>query len=88
MNNYIIEKERFGIFLGIKDDYDFLYDINKFPINKFKIKWLYGYSDSLIKGISENKKLKQEIKKQLEKIILEEDRIDNKLLKIYVKYFS
>lgn len=88
LNNYIIEKERFGIFLGIKDDYDFLYDINKFPINKFKIKWLYGYSDSLIKGISENKKLKQEIKKQLEKIILEEDRIDNKLLKIYVKYFS
>lgn len=88
LNNYIIEKERFGIFLGIKDDYDFLYDINKFPINKFKIKWLYGYSDSLIKGISENKKLKQEIKKQIEEIILEEDRIDNKLLKIYVKYFS
>ena len=88
LNNYIIEKERFGNFLGIKDDYDFLYDINGFPTNRFKIKWLYNYSDNLIRGISENKKLKQEIKSQIEKIILEEEQIDNKLLKIYVKYFS
>ena len=88
LNNYIIEKERFRSFLGIKDDYDFLYDMNEFPTNKFKIKWLYNYSDSLIKGISENKKLKQEIKSQIEKIILDEEQIDNKLLKIYVQYFS
>lgn len=88
MNNYIIEKEKFGNFLGIKDDYDFLYNITGFPTNRFNVKWLYNYSDSLIKGISENKKLKTEIKSQIEKIILEEGKIDNKLLITYVKYFS
>lgn len=88
LNNYIIEKEKFGNFLGIKDDYDFLYNINGFPTNRFNVKWLYNYSDSLIKGISENKKLKAEIKSQIEKIILEEGKIDNKLLITYVKYFS
>lgn len=88
LNNYIIEKEKFGNFLGIKDDYDFLYNINGFPTNRFNVKWLYNYSDSLIKGISKNKKLKAEIKSQIEKIILEEGKIDNKLLITYVKYFS
>ena len=88
LNNYIIEKEKFGNFLGIKDDYDFLYNINGFPANRFNVKWLYNYSESLIKGISENKKLKVEIKRQIEKIILEEGKINNKLLIMYVKYFS
>lgn len=88
LNNYIIEKEKFGVFLGIKDDYDFLYNINGFPTNRFNVKWLYNYNESLIKGISENQMLKEEIKGQIEKMILEEGKVDNKLLKIYVKYFS
>ncbi len=61
--------------------------MNKFPSDKFNIKWLYNYSDKLIKSVAKNENIKHKVREQIEKNILEEDNIDNKLLKIYVKYF-
>lgn len=88
LNNYILGKEKFGSFLGLKEEYDFLYNINEFPVKKFKVKWLYNYNDKMLEDISKNLELKQEIKEQIERMILEEEKIDNELLKKYVKYFS
>ena len=88
LNNYILDKGKFNKFLGIMDDYDFLYDINKFPVNKFKIEWLNKFSESLIIKISQHDNIKLEIKRKIEKMILEGNKIDNKLLKIYIKYFN
>lgn len=88
LSNYILEKEKFKIFLGINDEYDFFYNINEFPVDKFKLKWLYNYPNMLIKDISKNIKLKQEIKKQIEDMMLKEEKIDARLLKIYVEYFA
>ena len=88
LNNYILDKGKFNKFLGIMNDYDFLYDINKFPVNKFKIEWLNKFSESLIIKISQHDNIKLEIKRKIEKMILEGNKIDNKLLKIYIKYFN
>lgn len=88
LNNKIIEKKKFEKYLGIKDEYDFLFDIEVFPIEKIKVKWLYEYSENLLKTISENHKVKQAIKKEIEKNILDGEHIEKKLLRIYIEFFN
>lgn len=88
LSKYILEKEKFEIFLGISADYDFLYDIDNYPVDKFEIKWLYNYGEKLLTRIAERQDLRIKIKSYIEKMILEEDKIDVKLLRMYVKYFK
>ena len=88
LNDYILEKEKFKSFLGIIKDYDFLFDIYKFQAEKFEVDWLDNYSEDLIETISKNKKIRNEVKRQIEKKILDGEKVDGDLLKKYVKYFN
>ena len=43
----------------ISDEYDFLLNIDAFEYEKFKIDWLYSYSDDLINKIKDNEKQRE-----------------------------
>lgn len=88
LNGYIKDTKKFEKFLGINDKYDFLIKTKEFPVEKIKLNWLYDYNDNLLRRISEYENVKKYIKKEIEKLIIQDENIDNKLLKIYVKYFA
>lgn len=88
LNGHIKDTKKFEKFLGINDKFDFLIKTKEFPVEKIKLNWLYDYNDNLLRRISEYKNAKKYIKNEIEKLIIQNENIDNKLLKIYVKYFE
>ena len=88
LNESILDKEQFKMFLGQEDDYDFLFDIEKYNVDNFKIEWLDEYNENLVEIISKNKKIKEKVKNEIEKDILNEKKVNIKLLKYYVKFFK
>lgn len=87
LNGYIQNSKLFEEFLGIFDNYDFLFDINNFDKSKFKLEWLKEYGDKLLTTISKNKKIKLEIQKQVKNIIIDGKKIDKNILSKIFKYF-
>ena len=88
MNDKILNKEKFREFFGISNEYDFLVNTEDFPVKKIKLEWLYDYNDKLLKRMSGITKIREHIKEEIKDLIIKNGNIDNKLLKIYAKYFA
>ena len=88
MNDKIIDKEKFKEFFGISDEYDFLVNTKDFPVEKIKLEWLYDYNEKLLRRISKVPKIRKYIKEEIKKLIIKNENIDNKMIKIYAKYFA
>lgn len=88
MNDKIIDKEKFREFFGISDEYDFLVNTKDFPVEKIKLEWLYDYNEKLLRRISKVSKIRKHIKEEIKKLIIKDENINNKMLKIYAKYFA
>ena len=86
-NNYLINNKLFEEFLGIFDNYDFLFDINSFEVSKFKLDWVNKCGDKLLITISENEEIKKEIQRQIKNNILNDKKIDKDTLTKCFKYF-
>ncbi len=87
LNNYLINDKLFKEFLGIFDEYDFLFDINSFEVSKFKLDWINNCRDKLLITISKNEKIKEEIQRQIKNNILNDRKIDKETLRKCFKYF-
>lgn len=88
LNNDIKDKGRFEKYIGIKDDYDFLFNLDNYENEKININWLNTFSNKLLERLAENKKIKCEIGRQIKQELLSNNNFDKKLLRIYLEYFS
>ena len=88
LNNDIKDKERFKKYIGIKDDYDFLFNLDNYENEKIDINWLDKFSKKLLERLAKNEKIKYEIGRQIKQELISNNNFDKKLLRIYLEYFS
>jgi len=88
LNNDIKDKERFKKYIGIKDDYDFLFNLDNYENEKIDINWLDTFSKKLLERLAKNEKIKCEIGRQIKQELISNNNFDKKLLRIYLEYFS
>lgn len=88
LNNHIKDKELFKKYLGIKKDYDFLFNLEDNNVDAdIDIEWLNEFSEELIRKIAENDSLKMKIKEKMKEKLLNDKNIDKSLLDKFLKYF-
>lgn len=87
-NKLILVKEYLDIIKASGDDeLIFLSDMNEFDYNKFKLEWLNSYHGGLVDVIAHNTVARFNISKIFAEKV-EYGEINNKLLKVYFKYFA
>ena len=85
----MILKIRKGLkkYIGIKDDYDFLFNLDNYENEKIDINWLDTFSNKLLERLAKNEKIKCEIGRQIKQELLSNNNFDKKLLRIYLESF-
>lgn len=87
LNQDIKDKEKFKKYLGIKDDYDFLFNIDNYENEKIDINWLEVFSNRLLQRLAKNKKIKNKISSLLKEELMSNSNFNKKLLRIFLEYF-
>lgn len=85
-----IKKSHFKEFLGYCSMFDFFYKKSKFDFKHFEVRWLLNFSPVLLKKITENKTIKNEVRVLIVNVLQEQKINDSdyrKLNKILIDYF-
>lgn len=88
MNDKLINKESYEKIIKNtnEDELMFLSDISNFDYTKFNLEWLYYFDDKLLEKIAHDEIARINISRKFAEE-MEKNEVNNKLLKIYFKYF-
>ena len=87
LSDKIKNKKRFEKYTSVQKDFEFLFNLDKFNNQEIDLNWLDDFSDKLLEELSKNENVKKQIRKQVQKIVLDGNNIDKSILKIFMKYF-
>jgi hypothetical protein len=87
LNQDIKDKEKFRKYLGIEEDYDFLFNLDNYSNQRIDINWLESFSSRLLEKLAKNQKIKNKISNLLKEELMLNNNFNKKLLIIFLKYF-
>lgn len=87
LSDKVKNKESFKKYIDKEKDFNFLYNLDNYNGEEIKLEWLPDFTDKLLIRISENIKIKEQIKKQIKDIYLSGETLDKEILEIFMKYF-